>query len=152
MSDSDLDITGIEAASRLIGQDLRPVLDAVILAISLEVQGRIAPYPSARRQKQPFTSAKQRRGFFAKLRKGQIRVPYRRSGQLGQKWVADTGSGQIRVRNTRRGAKFVHSDKDQARYHRGNFKTDKGVAEQVVNDGTAARIAEQALQKAFGGE
>lgn len=149
MSDSDLEYSGIEAVSRLIGQDLRPVLDAVILAISLEAQGRIAPYPSARRQKQPFMSAKQRRAFFAKLRKGQIKVPYRRSGQLGQKWVADKGSGQIRLRNTRRGAKYVHSEKEQARYHRGNWKTDKGVAGQIEGDGTAARIAEQALQKAF---
>lgn len=151
MADSDLDITGIEAVSLLIGIDLVPVLDAIILAISLEVQGRIAPYPSARRQKQPFRSAKQRRGFFAKLRKGQITVPYRRSGQLGQKWVADKGSGQIRMRNTRRGAKYVHSEQEQASYHRGNWKTDKGVADQVVSDGTAAQIAEQALQKAFEG-
>ena len=150
MSDADLDIDGIDAAARLISQDLTAVLDAAILALSLEVQGRIAPYPSARRQKQPFTSAKQRRGFFAKLRKGQIKVPYQRTGQLGQKWVAERGSGQIRVRNMRRGAKYVHSESEQSKYHAGNWKTDKGVADQVTSDGTAARVVEQALKHTFG--
>lgn len=152
MADSDLEIDGIEAASRLIGQDLAPVLDSIILALSLEVQGRIAPYPPARPRRQPFKSARQRRGFFAKLRSGKIQVPYRRTGQLGQKWVPDKSQGQIRLRNTRGGAKYVHSAKEQARYHAGNWKTDAGVAEQVVSDGTAARVTEQALQHAFGGE
>jgi hypothetical protein len=149
VSDSDLEYSGLDAAARLIGQDLRPILQAIILAIALEAQGRIAPYPAARPRKQPFLSGKQRRAFFAKLRKGQIKVPYQRSGQLGQKWIADKAGNPIVVRNTRRGARFVHSERDQSAYHRGNWKTDKGVAEQVVNDGTAARIAEQALQAAF---
>lgn len=144
-----LDITGISEAIALVEQNLAPALDAAIFGIVTEMQGRIAPYPAPRRQRQAFKTAKQRRGFFAKLRKGKITVPYRRTGQLGSKWVVDRGSGQLRMRNTRRGAKYVHSEKDQAAYHRGNWKTDKGVADEVVQDGTAAQIVEQALQKAF---
>lgn len=149
MADADLDITGIEEASKLIGQDLAIPLGFALFAIAVDAQGRIAPYPGASGKSQAFKTARQRRGFFAKLRSGQISVPYRRTGQLGSKWLTDGGGGQIRIRNTAGYASLVHSEKRQAAYHRGNWKTDKGVADEIVADGTAANIIEQALQKAF---
>jgi len=151
MADADLDITGLKEAAALIGQDLTVPLGAALFAIALEAQGRIAPYPAASHKPQAFKTAKQRRGFFAKLRSGQISVPYRRSGQLGSKWIADGGGAQIRLRNTAGYAGLVHSEKGQASYHRGTWKTDEKIADEVVGDGTAANLIEQALQKAFDG-
>ena len=47
-------------------------------AAALHIKGVIATYPPQSSRPQPFVSARQRRGFFAKLRAGQIDVPYRR--------------------------------------------------------------------------
>jgi hypothetical protein len=48
-------------------------------------------------------------------------------------------------------AGFVHDADDQAWFHHDHgWKTDEGVADQIVNDGIVARMAEQALKKALG--
>jgi len=147
MSDATIEITGaLELAERL-GVDLTPAIQAASLAIAAEAQDRIAPYPAASGRRQAFTSMKQRRGFFARLHRGQIQVPYRRSNDVLQRWKPEAqGLGAV-LRNTSPHAPLVHGHDTQAAYHKGTWKTDEGVAEEIENDGTAERIAEQAITK-----
>lgn len=91
-----------------------------------KLEQNLATYPSVRRRKQPFKTAKQRRFFFASLADGRIRVPYQRTGALGRGWragVTMTGGGlTITVGNTTAHAPYVQGSQ-QAGYHRGNWKT-----------------------------
>lgn len=72
-------------------------LDGVKLGLQVAavyLQGKLAEYPPQSSRPQPFVSDKQRRGFFAKLKAGEIEVPYRRgsspgSERLGQSWSTD---------------------------------------------------------------
>jgi len=90
------------------------------------LERNLARYPAARRKKQPFKTAKQRRFFFAALADGRIRVPYQRTGNLGRSWragVTMTGGGlTLTVGNTTAYAPYVQGSQ-QAGYHRGNWQT-----------------------------
>lgn len=147
---TDIDIQGLDDVQAVI-KAIVPAIDASLMAIAEEARDRIAPYPAPRRQKQAFKTAKQRRGFFAKLRKGQITVPYRRTDDALNRWGQPVKQERsVALRNTSPHARWVHSSKQQASYHKGNWKTDEGVAEEIMSDGTAAKIIEQALQHAIG--
>jgi len=90
------------------------------------LERNLSKYPPARRRKQPFKTAKQRRFFFAALADGRIRVPYQRTGRLGRSWragVTMTGGGlTLTVGNTTAYAPYVQGSQ-QSGYHRGNWKT-----------------------------
>lgn len=149
MSDSGLDYEGLNEAIALIVTDLAPALRAVAVGIAGEAQDRIAPYPEPSGKRQAFKTAKQRRGFFARLRSGAIQVPYQRSGDTLGRWgITPTGDGAA-LRNTSEHAGFVHAEK-QARYFQGSgWKSTKGVAAEIQNDGTAGRMVSEAVQAAF---
>lgn len=102
---------------------------------------------------QPFVSDKQRRYFFAALRKGKIQVPYIRTGAINALWEVTTmANGNTKVRSTRKGAKWVIGENtEQSRYHAGNWPSVNDVAEIV--EGTQAhdiaqRVLEEMIQKA----
>jgi hypothetical protein len=64
------------------------------------LRGRMSVYPptDGNRPPQPFVSEKQRRYFFAALRDGSIKTPYRRSGNLSKRWgqtEEDAGLTQV---------------------------------------------------------
>lgn len=83
----------IAALEAIDGGDLRRlIVDAVA---NDSVLKRTANYPDNRRVGQPFKSDKQRRWFFAALRKGQISVPYQRTGTLGRGWRYDAGASSV---------------------------------------------------------
>lgn len=146
---SDIDTAELEALAKRLATDLKPALQASTLAIALEVQDRIAPYPTPSRKSQPFKTAKQRRGFFARLRSGKITVPYPRQNDVLNRWSpVPTGAGTA-LRNTSPHAHLVHSQREQADYHKGTWTTDKGIADEVQNDGTATEIVEQAVAGAL---
>lgn len=84
-------------------------------------------YPGASGKPQPFVSAKQRRAFFAKLRSGEISVPYQRTNVLKQGWRQ---SGPFAVENTVRYADLVQGAGRQARYHAGNWDTETEIAQE----------------------
>jgi hypothetical protein len=92
-------------------------------------------YPGIRRQKQPFKTDKQRRFFFAALRDGTITVPYMRkgiSGGLASRWVIvkmDGGLGAGVVNDTPYGKFVMGNPPYQAKYHQGNWKTEKDIAD-----------------------
>lgn len=150
MSDADIDVEGVEEAAAFIAVKLDEPLRNLCMAIAVEAQDRIAPYPGARRRAQAqYWSAKQRRGFFARLRRGQIKVPYRRSGDTLGRWKPEPrGDGAV-LRNTSPHAKWTHNSQTQAAYHTGNWKTEEGVVTEIERDGTVGRMAEDMLRKVF---
>jgi hypothetical protein len=104
------------AKLREIGQVMR--------AAALHVKGKIAQYPARSSRPQPFVSDKQRRGFFAKLRSGEIEVPYRRgispgSETLGRKWATTLENGGLTavVGNNTSYAPLVQGPGTQTAYH-----------------------------------
>lgn len=153
MSD-EIEVEGLEELIVRFGVDLEPALGAAAVAIAAEAQDRIAPYPGASRKPQPFRSAKQRRGFFARLRSGAIQVPYRRgsspgSQTLGRRWNIQPQRLGATLQNTASYAGLVHGKAEQAKYHKGTWKTDEDVKESIERDGTAERVIEQAMKQAL---
>jgi hypothetical protein len=89
-----VEIKGLEELMKKVKtlEDLEGV-KAGLRAGALYLKGKVAKYPPRRHGvRMQFTSDRQRRGFFAKLRSGEIEVPYRRgqspgSQALGRKWT-----------------------------------------------------------------
>ena len=95
---------------------------------SLYVRGKVSEYPRVQRRRMIFRTARQRRAFFAKLKSGEIEVPYRRgsspnSETMGRRWNVDRSPDGLsaRVGNNVSYARYVVGEK-QAEYHRGNWK------------------------------
>ena len=60
------------------------------------------------------------------------------------------GSGQVTLTNTSPHAALLHGARTQAKYHQQTgWKTDKGVADGIADDGTAGRIVNDAVSAAF---
>lgn len=150
-----VDAEGIETVIAVLTLDIRVAIFPALVGIAAEAQNRIAPYPAASHRSQPFKSAKQRRGFFAKLKRGEIEVPYQRRGATGGDlggWriVQEQGSGRVSLINSSPAATLLHSATRQSKYHAATgWLTDKGVADGIAADGTAGRMVEAALQSAF---
>lgn len=155
---SDILVDGLNEIIERLSTNLNPVIEAASQAIALEAQDRIAAYPSPKRARQPFSSDKQRRGFFAKLKSGQIQVPYRRGGSpgsqsMGRRWqISAAGQYGRRLTNTASYSGLVQSKQGQAGYHKGTWSTDEKVAQDIVNDGTAATILAQGLARVLGAD
>jgi hypothetical protein len=101
MTDTDFYIEGLEGLETAMRDFPRMVnreMTTGMKQITEIVRGEFAEYPARRYGvKVTFTSPKQRRGFFAKLRSGEIEVPYRRgaspgSEKLGSSWVKEVRS------------------------------------------------------------
>lgn len=128
-----------EAVDKLL-QTMRDskLIEAGLDAAALEVAGEFRKYPPRRYAKQPFTSDKQRRGFFAKLKRGEIEVPYRRglspgSKKLGQSWTTERAGPLVRIVGTSVSyARLVQGDQ-QTPYHRDTgWQTDKQVVARMT--------------------
>jgi hypothetical protein len=95
-------------------------MKAGLKAMAGYLRGKMSVYPPSdgSRPPQPFVSEKQRRYFFAALRDGNIKMPYRRSGNLSKRWgqsEADGGLTQI-VGNDAGYASFVLGAEHQSLY------------------------------------
>lgn len=120
-----IEITGLnELLSKLTRlEQLRRVQHA-LRAAALHVKGKIATYPPESHRPQPFQNDADRRSFFAKLRAGEIEVPYRRgvspgSQKLGSRWTiaaSDSGMTQTIGNNTSYGPQ-VQGPGQQIAYH-----------------------------------
>jgi hypothetical protein len=136
---------------------LQPVKNGLKSA-ALHVKGKIAQYPPVSRRPQPFVSDLQRRGFFAKLRSGQIEVPYRRgissqSQRLGQSWTIKeqkAGLTQVIGSDTTYGP-LVQAKESQTRYHK---ETGWKTTETVIERETAEvnRIVKSVVDAALEGK
>lgn len=124
------------------------------------LKGKLAAYPPQRRgaaiwSSDPAKRVKQIRGFFAKLRAGEITVPYRRgqasgSQRLGQRWTTEARDGGLTqvIGNNASYAPLVQAAKKQTQYHKiTGWKTD----EQVVREegARAVQIVGSYVQKSL---
>ena len=97
---------------------------AALKAGGRHIRAKIAVYPGKRHGDAipPASewSAKQRRGFFAKLRSGEIQVPYRRTMQLQHKWTVEArNSGMtVVVGNNAKYNRLVQDSENQTAYHK----------------------------------
>ncbi|MBE0690069.1 MAG: hypothetical protein IH587_08115 [Anaerolineae bacterium] len=129
--EADQAINGLAALSQMRG------LRRGLAGAAVHLQGKAAAYPPERHAPQPMTDA-QRRGFFAKLRAGEIEVPYVRgssssSENLGQRWTVEERDGGLTqvVGNNASYARLVQSAERQTFYHKvTGWKTD----EQIMNE------------------
>lgn len=146
-----------ELTRLLSGPQLQTAMRAATKAAAAVGQDRIAKYPPPSRKKMTFVSDRQRRGFFARLRSGEIEVPYRRgtspgSETLGRRWhIRPHGTIGHVLTNDASYAGLVHGATEQAAYHKGNWKTDEGLARELENDGSFEQIIEAALSAQLGG-
>ena len=93
---------------------------------AVHLKGKIADPPVvSRRPVAQYWTAKQRRGFFAKLRSGEIEVPYYRrisagSEDLSHSWTARSGKGGLewKVGNDTTYGPLVQDRDKQSRYHK----------------------------------
>jgi hypothetical protein len=110
----------------------------------------LAKEPMASGKKMLFVSAKQRGFFFAALKRGDISVPYRRTGAIGMSEKHETSTG-VDVVLTAPYSDLVRTRGRQAKYHEGTWPDDEDIAAKIESDtaeliGTAAVLA--ALEKA----
>jgi hypothetical protein len=108
-----------------------------LLSAGLHLKARIDKYPPPSRRPQGFVSDVQRRGFFARLRAGDIEVPYQRgmsptSERLAQRWavVESDIDLAVTVGNNASYAGLVQGSK-QTLYHK---QTGWRKAEDVAKD------------------
>jgi len=105
---------------------LRPPMEASLMVL----QDDLTDYPPRPQRPYPkmLRTAKQRRYFFWALKQGIIKVPYTRTGKLGQSWtweITRTGAGLRGVVGTNLSyARWVQKEESQAMIHRGNWLTD----------------------------
>lgn len=105
---------------------------------AVHVKGKIAKYPQVSRRPQPFKTDLQRRGFFAKLKSGEIDVPYKRgispsSERLGQSWTTREQHGgltQIVGNDTSYGPLVQDRDRQSGYHKTTGWQTTQDVAEQ----------------------
>jgi len=143
-----------EAVKKLDPQELERALTVALGEGAKHIRNEARRYPPQSHKKMNWKSAKQRRGFFAKLRAGEIDVPYRRgqspgSEKLGASWniTTENRSGHLRsIVGTRVSYAPLVMDKDrQAAYHKGNWPTVQDIARDQANN--VKRFVEQALAR-----
>lgn len=143
MADWGAKLDDTEVRKRLTFMGSGAPLKAGLLAAAVYFKGKASVYPPVRRQRMQFTSVRQQRAFFAKLKAGEIVVPYPRgtaptSETASKRWAneaRDDGLTQV-VGNNASYAKYLYSPAAQAAYHKGNWKT---VEEMVKAEGAETR-------------
>jgi hypothetical protein len=103
----------------------------------------LAKEPMASGKKMLFVSAKQRGFFFAALKRGDITVPYRRTGAIGMSEKHETGVG-VDVVLTAPYSDLVRTRGRQARYHESTWDDTETIALRLEQD-TAELIATAAV-------
>lgn len=101
---------------------------------------KLAQYPSRSGKKQPFVSDKSRRFFFAALRSGQIRLPYRRTGDLGSQWQRLPFAHGILLQSGVDYSEIVIGE-NQGAYFKGNWSSVLQTAQALEGDAALAATA-----------
>ncbi|MBE0690309.1 MAG: hypothetical protein IH587_09340 [Anaerolineae bacterium] len=94
------------------------------------IHAQITKAPPQRTWRAIFTSDRQRRGFFARLRRGDIRVPYVRTGRG---WLIDRSTADARsitVGTPKPGARYVWGAQQTALHRATGWRT----AEQIAHE------------------
>ena len=137
MPDTQIEILGLDTLIDVIGQlqAMTVARDAMEEAVE-RVRTQIAVYPPPPHgYRMVWKSEKQRRWFFAALREGQIVVPYRRTGRLGQRWTTEVIVAPAEVRgvvgNVTTYGPWVQSEAKQAFIHQGRWRTAERLAREM---------------------
>ena len=150
-----VDIKGGDELIRKLGRvtaigTLRPPMQRSVELIHDDITDY--PEPPGPGSFKGFVSDKQRRWFFAALRRGEITVPYVRTGTLGRRWekkvTASPDGVDGTIGNDTEYAPFVQGSQ-QAQIHQGRWET----IEQVLEDNEQAIVADfnRAIEKALRG-
>ena len=104
---------------------------AAISQESVMLTGKLKNYPRKQYTPNPLikSNPKVRRAFFAKMKAGEISVPYRRSGDLRKHWTATSSLGgwTATIGNNLGYAPLVQGWEDQVKRHQwSGWLTDKG--------------------------
>lgn len=112
-------VDAARALARLAMPRVIAALDAALNVVATEMHRLVSRYPPASRKPQPPRTARQRRKVMALVRAGKI--PYRRTGNLGQKWsIRRLEKLRVAVENRASYARFVYGE-PQAAYHAGTW-------------------------------
>jgi hypothetical protein len=110
-----LDIHGynrVENALRRLAVELPPVTNRVAYKWAQNTRAvlKSTPYPERNNQRMRWVSERQRRYVMAAIRRGDIQVPYNRTGNLANRWsAAQTPTGAV-IRNSAGYAEYVIGD------------------------------------------
>lgn len=138
-----IDVVGEEdLIAKMSPEKYRRAISTGLRAGAVHVKGKIAVYPpSPSGRSQPFKTDRQRRGFFAKLRSGEIEVPYRRgqspnSEALGRRWTTGMARwNEAVVGNNASYGEIVQAKDKQSRFHgTTGWKTIEEVANNESDD------------------
>jgi hypothetical protein len=162
MADELIRIEGIRELMSLLTDisQLAPVKDGVAAA-ALYLKGKVDKYPAIKRPTRAsvygttFKSVKQRKYFFAALKKGEIEVPYRRgespsSETFGRRWTIETGNYGLRaiVGNNASYGPQLMDEEQQSLYARAvGWRTVQAILNEERD--TITGIVQQGLQMAI---
>jgi hypothetical protein len=113
-------------------------------AVADDVITEGAKYPAQSGRRRAFVSAKQRRGFFAALKKGAITVPYQRSGRLGGSAVKQPFGGGVDVTWQAPYAEIVMGEKQDKYFD--NWRNVTKIAAHVEADNAELIATDKILQ------
>lgn len=147
----------IDGADRVLARmTLRPAFKAALRAIGEELRGKLAQYPGHSHSPVLWSSARQRRFYFAMRREAGAPPKYTRnsdmmSQRLGPSWaVAAQGDNAVVVGTRATYAPFVQSAKQQIEQHRiTGWKTDEQAIRELENSGVVERIVNAAIRSAL---
>ena len=135
--------------NQVTGPDLVRAISQAVAKEAVEPELAKEPFRTTHKKMQ-FVSSKQRAFVMASIKRGDIQVPYRRTGKIGISEQIQTTNG-IDVVVPAEYSDLVRTKGKQARYHDPLWPTTEDIAAKIEGDtaeliGTAAVI--EALQKA----
>lgn len=151
MFKASINTSDLEARlNQVNGPDLARAIAKKVAKEAVEPELAKEPFRTQPYKKMQFVSAKQRAFVMAAIRRGDIQVPYRRTGKIGISEQHQTTNG-IDVVVPVEYSDLVRTKGKQAQYHAGLWSLDEDIARSIESDeaeiiGTAAVI--EALEKA----
>lgn len=113
----------VDNSLRKLASQMPQIVDKVMQpwAQSARAALKSTPYPAPNTRKMRWVSEKQRRYVMAAIRDGRIKVPYRRTGNLANRWSAQRlKPGSWEIKNSARYAVYVVG-KNQYWMHAGRW-------------------------------
>jgi len=151
MFKASINTSDLEAKLKQVtGPDLVRAIAEKVAKEAVEPELAKEPFRAQPYKKMQFKSAKQRAFVMAAIRRGDIEVPYRRTGNIGISTQQQTTNG-IDVVVPAAYSDYVRTKGKQAKYHDPLWPTTDSIAEAIMADlaeiiGTAAVI--ELLEKA----
>ena len=140
------------AAQRLLDTlENLPKQDIAESVADVNVMPLIQQYPPQSGKKMQWKSEKQRRFVMAAINRGEIEVPYRRTGDYGGSFQKQPIGDGVALASQLPYAPYVRGPvPDQAAYHKGNWDTLDQIAEKVEGDPATETTVTAAILKAVG--